>query len=50
MIVSLSNAALSRGPGSSVELEVTDAMLTGSVPNGSDDGHPEIDKNLYLIK
>ena len=51
--VSLSCAALSRGPGSSVELEVTDAESMGSVLNGSqqpDDGHPEIDKRLYLIK
>lgn len=53
MVVSRSCAALSRGPGSSAELEVTDVVSIGSVLNSSqqpDDGHPEIDKRLYLIK
>ena len=50
------HTAVNGGPGSSAELEVIDAVSTGSTLNsisGSqlpEDGHAEIDKRLYLIK
>ena len=53
LILLLCFAAVSGGPGSSPELEVTDVVSIGSALSSnqqSEDGQYEIDKRLYLVK